>query len=140
MYSFYSFGQVLILYLGPLNFLTLYGFGGLVSSGCLLLVDKKFPHSWPSKRYCSRYNHYFGASGAINAMITYFTLLLPTSTMLLFFVIPIPAPLAWLAILSYDAYGLYYGGTGIGHGGHLGGAVFGAAYFFVTHHYRILRR
>ena len=131
MIALYSFGEPLLVRLGPLRFLTLYGIGGIASSACQLMIYDKIPYNWPSNRDYSWYSRSLGASGANNAIIAYSILFSPTSTMFIYFV-PVPAALAGLGIISIDFYGLYYGGTGIGHGAHLGGALFGTAFFLLS--------
>jgi len=132
MIGLYTFGKPLVLqHLGPMRFLTLYGLGGVISSACQLMLHNKIPYNWPSYHDYSWYSRSLGASGAINAIVAYYILLSPSSTIFIYF-IPVPALLAGLGLISLDAYGLYYGGTGIGHGAHLGGALVGAVYFLVT--------
>jgi membrane associated rhomboid family serine protease len=134
MIGLYSFGKHLVFHLGPMRFLALYGIGGIASSACQLMLYDKIPYTWPSYRdYSDRSRRSLGASGAINAITAYSILCSPTSPISIEFLPkPIPAAFAGLVIIFIDAYGLYYGGTDIGHGAHLGGALVGAVYFLVT--------
>lgn len=66
-----------------------------------------------------------GASGAVSAVVLVFVLLFPTSTLYLFFAIPIPAFLAGILFFVYESYMNKRGGTGIAHDAHLFGALFG---------------
>ena len=66
-----------------------------------------------------------GASGAVSAVLLAFICLHPTHTLLLFFVIPIPAVLAGVLFFWYESRMQQRGGTRIAHDAHLGGAVVG---------------
>ena len=66
-----------------------------------------------------------GASGAVSAVVLIFVLLFPTSTLYLFFAIPIPAFLAGILFFVYESYINKRGGTGVAHDAHLFGALYG---------------
>jgi len=71
-----------------------------------------------------------GASGAIAGMVLAYALHFPKRRLYFFFVIPVPAIVAVIGLVIYDLWGLIQqgrgGGSMIGHGAHLGGALAGA--------------
>lgn len=73
-----------------------------------------------------------GASGAVMGFASVATMLSPFSKI---FVLPIPVPIPmWIATAGYFAVDLFLLGKNdrVGHDAHLGGAVFGAAYYLVA--------
>lgn len=66
-----------------------------------------------------------GASGAVSAVLMAFIVSHPTHTLLLFFVIPVPAILAGALFFMYERHMQKNGGTGIAHDAHIYGALFG---------------
>ena len=66
-----------------------------------------------------------GASGAVMGILYAAILLNPDMTLLLFFVLPIPAWLFGIAYLGYSIYGMKNQRDNIGHDAHIGGAVTG---------------
>ena len=72
-----------------------------------------------------------GASGLVMGLAGTATCLLPFAPMSFMF-IPIPIPLFAMTAVYFgiDAYYLDRGQTNIGHAAHMGGAVFGLAYYF----------
>ena len=71
-----------------------------------------------------------GASGPVNAVILCSCLLAPRRTLLLFFVLPMPAGMLAALFLANDVYGMLQGpqSSKIAHSAHLGGALFGAVW------------
>lgn len=77
-----------------------------------------------------------GASGAIAAVLMFFSFAFPQAKVLLFFIVPLPAIAAAFLFIGVDLWGLFQqvganGGWPIGHGAHLGGAVVGILYYLV---------
>jgi hypothetical protein len=70
-----------------------------------------------------------GASGAIAGIVVLYALNFPHRTLLLFFVIPMPAWVAGLLIVLLDIYGALTGAGHIAFTAHLGGAAFAFLYF-----------
>lgn len=80
----------------------------------------------------------FGASGAITAVVVLFALLFPRQTLLVFFVLPLPAWLVGALIVGSDVYGamtrqlpafLPNSNQNVAFTCHLGGAAFALAYY-----------
>ncbi len=71
-----------------------------------------------------------GASGAIAGVVVLYALNFPHRTLLLFFVIPVPAWLLGLGVVLYDVYGaLHREGSNVAYTMHLAGAAFAFVYF-----------
>jgi membrane associated rhomboid family serine protease len=128
MFVFYSFGGIAIGALGTTRFLQLYLGGGLAAAWCQMNAQHLVPRSWPS------FDHtrpLMGASGAVNALLAWYVFSFPTSRLMLYGIVPVPAALVGLGLLSMDLRGLYLGDSNVGNAAHIGGSVFGAAYFLV---------
>jgi membrane associated rhomboid family serine protease len=129
MFILRGFGTVLLQVLKLKRFLFFYVTAGIVSSlgHCLassyLLGDPSLPA--------------LGASGAISGLLVLFSFLFPREKLLLFGLIPIPALIGALLFIGLDIFGLITqmkgSGLPIGHGAHLGGAIFGLIYFLLIH-------
>jgi len=70
-----------------------------------------------------------GASGAISGIVILYALNFPHRTLLLFFVIPVPAWVAGLLVVLLDMYGALSGVGHIAFTAHLGGAAFAFLYY-----------
>lgn len=131
-----SFGPFLEQVLGRMRFLVFYLLAGVTASLCHCAVSQYFLHQ-PDQGA-------LGASGALAGMLWVFCLLFPRERILLFFIIPLPAILGALVFVGLDLWGLSAqaagGGLPIGHGAHLGGALFGILYYFIYLRPRIQRR
>jgi membrane associated rhomboid family serine protease len=73
-----------------------------------------------------------GASGAVLALSVVFALTFPQQRLLVWFVLPVPAWLAVSAFVALDVVGMVGPGDGIAHAAHLGGAVLGAGWWWLT--------
>jgi membrane associated rhomboid family serine protease len=71
-----------------------------------------------------------GASGGVTATIILFCILYPRVTLLLFFVIPVPAWLVGILIVAGDLFGTQQPGGRVAYDVHLAGAAFAAAYWY----------
>ncbi|MEY4615557.1 MAG: Rhomboid protease GlpG [Pseudomonadota bacterium] len=126
MYVLYNFGHFLENLLGRREFICFYLGAGAFSSLC---------HAIVSATIMSRPDlSALGASGAISGLILLFSLIFPRQIILLFGLIPVKALVGALLFAGLDLWGLLVqaegGGLPIGHGAHLGGALFGAGYYF----------
>ena len=65
-----------------------------------------------------------------------FAMLFPKARLLLFFLFPLSARVAFLAYVGADVFGLTQSDTGIAHAAHLGGALYGLIWYFT----RVRRR
>jgi len=73
-----------------------------------------------------------GASGAIAGVVVLYALNFPHRTLLLFFVIPMPAWLLGALVVAYDVYGAMGGvqGSNVAYSVHVAGAAFAFAYYW----------
>ena len=70
-----------------------------------------------------------GASGAVSGILFIFILIQPWSTLLLFFIIPMPAIIAGVGYLIYSSWASKKGTDNIDHLAHFYGAVYGVIFF-----------
>lgn len=128
MYAFFGFGAVIENMLGTRRFLRFYLLAGITASLSHIIVSAFLIHdsSLPA----------LGASGAVSGVILLFSLMFPQERILLLGFIPVPAIFASFLIVGLDVWGLLEqtkGGTlPIGHGAHLGGALYGLVYYFLS--------
>ncbi len=73
--------------------------------------------------------HIYGASGAIAGIVVLFAFNFPNVTILMFFVIPMPAWLAGVLVVAYDIYGAVKGGSEVAYVAHVAGAAFALVYY-----------
>ncbi|MBQ9372522.1 MAG: rhomboid family intramembrane serine protease [Thermoguttaceae bacterium] len=71
-----------------------------------------------------------GASGAITALVILFAFTYPRAQIWLWAIIPMPAWLAGVLFVLYDAFMTNHGADNVAHDVHLSGAAFAAIYFF----------
>ncbi|MGH8182273.1 MAG: rhomboid family intramembrane serine protease [Rhodanobacteraceae bacterium] len=117
MLTLFFFGRVMeglyARYLGPFGFLWFY-LGALLVSILPTYIKNRHNPNYRS----------LGASGAVSAVLFAFILLSPWS-MILVFVIPVPAILYAVAFLGYSIYADQRGGGYINHSAHSWGAAYG---------------
>jgi membrane associated rhomboid family serine protease len=128
MYAFFGFGAVLENVLGTKKFMRFYLTAGVFAS---------FAHSFVSYVLLDQPElRALGASGAVSATIMLFSIMFPQEKILLLGIIPLPAMAAALMFVGIDVWGLIAqtqgGSLPIGHGAHLGGALFGVAYYHLV--------
>jgi membrane associated rhomboid family serine protease len=71
-----------------------------------------------------------GASGAVAGIVVLYALNFPRRTLLLFFVLPVPAWVVGVLLVLFDMYGATHsGGEKIAHSAHLAGAAFAFIYY-----------
>jgi len=126
MYVFYGFGVGLENALGGRRFLLFYLGAGIFASLCHALVSA----FWIGDNTLQA----LGASGAISGVILLYSLMFPSEKLFLFGILPIPALMASILVVGLDIWGLIQqtkgGSLPIGHGAHLGGALYGLIYYF----------
>ncbi|TYB79746.1 rhomboid family intramembrane serine protease [Bizionia myxarmorum] len=115
MFSLFIFADVVIGFLGDIQFVVIY-IGSLVMGNLLsLYFHKDEPH------YSA-----VGASGAVMGVIYSAILLQPNMSLYMFFIpIPIPAYIFGIGYLLYSIYGMKNRLGNIGHDAHFGGAIGG---------------
>lgn len=117
MFILYEFGSIVSLDLdemGLLGFPALYLAGAIGGAIPALIRERHNP------QYRS-----LGASGAVSAVLMAFIALHPTHTLLLFFVIPVPAVVAGILFFWYESKMRQRTGSMVAHDAHLGGGVVG---------------
>jgi membrane associated rhomboid family serine protease len=119
LFVLWEFGSVVELEFGE-EFLFLY-FGAIIAASIPAIVKHKNNINYNS----------LGASGAVSAVLMAFIVAHPSHTLLLFFVIPIPAILAGLLFFIFERSMQKRGGTGIAHDAHIYGAGFGLIYALI---------
>lgn len=115
MFTLYFFADVVIAYLGTIQFLMIY-----IAS---LLVGNLLSFYFHKNEY-----HYsaVGASGAVTGVLYAAILLRPDMSLFLMLIpIPIPAYLFGIGYLLYSIYGMKNRVGNIGHDAHFGGAIGG---------------
>lgn len=117
MITLFFFGSVIAqLYTARLGLL---GFPLFYASALLVSILPSYLHNRNNPRYRS-----LGASGAVSAVMFAYILLAPWS-MILVFVIPVPAIIYAIAYTAYAVMAQRQGGSNINHNAHLTGAAYG---------------
>ncbi|EOD47896.1 Peptidase S54 rhomboid [Neofusicoccum parvum] len=128
MFALKSFGEAIIAYcprMGPSSFLTLYLGAGL--AGSLGFYFQR--QSQNSKQQSAA----IGASGCVSGVAAAVALIAPNAKWQIMFIpIGVPAWLLFSAYLAYDAIYLNDPNSRIGHSGHIGGAAWGAVYYWLV--------
>ena len=118
MIAFWSFGVPLEHRIGTPLFVLLYGAGLLLSQYGTYRKHRNHPE------YAT-----LGASGAVSAVMFAYIVYSPTSKlMMIFFPVPIPAPLFGIAYLAYSIWSARNSRDRINHDAHLGGALTGLVF------------
>ncbi len=119
MLALYVFGGSIYPIIGPRGFLHLYLAGGIIASVGHVVFSWLGGDMTPA----------LGASGSVMAIAVVYGATFPKRTLLINFILPVPAAIAVSGYILYDIWGLFTGGDGIAHAAHLGGAVYGAIYW-----------
>src|SRR5699024_5381037 len=118
MITLYFFSDVVINFMGTVNFIIIY-LGSLVLGNLFSLYFHK-----NNDQYMA-----VGASGAVMGILYSAILLQPNMMLGLFFIIPVPAYVFGIGYLLYSIYGMKKRIGNIGHDAHFGGAMGG---YFIT--------
>ncbi|MDA0729027.1 MAG: rhomboid family intramembrane serine protease [Bacteroidetes bacterium] len=124
MFVLFEFGRTVESDLSSVEWL---GFPALYAGGMISGALPALRKHGDNPSYAS-----LGASGAVSAVLVAFVALHPTSTLLLFFVIPVPAVLAGVLFFWYEARMMDQGRGRVAHDAHLGGGMFGLLWVFLT--------
>lgn len=128
MYVLKGFGPVLEMIMGPRRFIRFYLLAGAFSSLCHGVLSAKLLDAPEIPA--------LGASGAISGLLMLFALFFPRERIYLFGFIAVPAVVGVLIMVGLDLWGLFAqfqgGGFPIGHGAHLGGALFCLLYYYLV--------
>ncbi|KIY49595.1 rhomboid-domain-containing protein, partial [Fistulina hepatica ATCC 64428] len=121
MITFWCFAPVLLGAMGSTRFLSLYFASGLVSEFCSLAHRSHTKADVPS----------LGASGAISGIMAYLACVAPTTTFLIYGIVPVPA---WLAVGGFFLFDLASTFDNrlqptTDTMGHVGGTLYGVIYF-----------
>lgn len=115
MFTLYFFADVVIAWLGPIQFVIIYFISLIAGSLLSLFFHKDEP-----------YYSAVGASGAVTGILYAAILLQPTMKLALLFIpIPLPAYVFGIGYLLYSIYGMKSRLGNIGHTAHFGGAIGG---------------
>ncbi|HEY8709973.1 MAG TPA: rhomboid family intramembrane serine protease, partial [Burkholderiaceae bacterium] len=116
MFGLWMFGSELERIWGPKRFIQFYTASVLAAAAAQLAVAALTGSVYPT----------IGASGGLFGLLLAFGMMFPHRTILLFFIIPIPAR---MLVVLYGAFELYQGVTGsqagVAHFAHLGGMLGG---------------
>ncbi|KAI8804021.1 hypothetical protein BJ742DRAFT_826870 [Cladochytrium replicatum] len=131
MLVFTSFGPPVAAMLGGNAFVLFYIGAGVASSAAHLMYTRYILPRLKRLRFYGDGGSR-GASGAVTGISLLFALVWPTATVTLFFVVPLPAIFAVGGFVAYDLYRASTVTSGrIDTAGHLGGALYGVAYWAV---------
>jgi membrane associated rhomboid family serine protease len=122
--TLYFFGRSVELMFGPQVLFNLYFSGAMI--GGLMQINQ-------IKNVYGDFMPVLGGSAGLAAVMGYYVMMFPNSTILLFF-IPVPA---WLFGIGFFGYSFIQSATldvtgGVGHLAHFGGLCTGLAYYMVT--------
>lgn len=130
MLSLYFFGREVGQLFGGVKLAGLYLAGGVIASLSHVAWTRyrRPEHQLRFAYWAPPAAAALGASGSVNAIIVFNTLLFPWRIIYVNFILPVPAIALGGLVLLRDAFGASGGRSdGIAHAGHLGGAAVGAA-------------
>jgi len=135
MVTLIFFGLETIQLKGTAFFSKLYFTGGMLGGLGFVAWDlnRLFLHySRTSELPQNKPQSLMGASAAVYALVTWKILTSPTHMLYIWMVLPVPAALAGIGFLGYDAYYMYKsdGSSTVAHAAHIFGAMVGAAFWF----------
>jgi len=119
MWGLYLFGRSIGQVRGAVEVLQVFLTGALLASVAHVVFSLAIGTSVPA----------IGASGGVMALAAYYGGMFPDRTLLLFFVVPVPAALAVALFILVDVFGLLWPGSPVAHAAHLGGAAYGLLHF-----------
>jgi membrane associated rhomboid family serine protease len=121
MLTLFFLGRDVEEWYGTREFVRIYLVAIVIASLTWAICTKVFDPSEPGLM--------FGASGAVATVVVLYALLFPRRTLLVMFVLPLPAWLVGALMIGIDVYGAMHRGQPVAYTAHLGGAAFALAYF-----------
>ena len=121
MLTLFFLGRDVEEWYGTREFVRIYLVAIVVASLTWSVCTKVFDPSEPGLM--------FGASGAVATVVVLYALLFPRRTLLVMFVLPLPAWLVGALMIGIDVYGAMHRDQPVAYTAHLGGAAFALAYF-----------
>jgi hypothetical protein len=122
MFALWMFGRDIEAIYGGKEFLKLYLMLLLAGSVGWAIANRFFMGT-PLDMPC------VGASAAVTGVVLLYIFYYPHRTLLLFFVLPVPAWLVGVGMILYDVWGAVAVGGHVAHGAHLAGAALAYAYY-----------
>lgn len=122
MFVLWMFGFELENIWGSKKFLLYYLMCGIAAGVANLLIAPLFTSTGPT----------VGASGAIYGILAAFAFLFPNRPVYLYFFVPIKAKYLIILYMLFDILGILSRAEGIAHVAHIGGAVAGLIYLWIT--------
>jgi len=119
MWGLYLFGRTIGQARGAMEVLQIFLTGATLASVAHVAFSLGLGTSAPA----------IGASGGVMALAAYYGGMFPDRTLLLFFVVPVPAALAVALFILADVFGLLWPGSPVAHAAHLGGAAYGLLHY-----------
>ena len=123
-------GNMFVLWMFGRSVESVYGRREILWLYLVLIVVSGFAWALGAKLSGGNPSHgVVGASGAVTGMVVLFALHFPKQTILLSFVLPVPAWLMAALFVLSDIYGAAHGGIRVAYTAHLAGAAFAFAYY-----------
>ncbi|MEL3908837.1 MAG: rhomboid family intramembrane serine protease [Treponemataceae bacterium] len=72
-----------------------------------------------------------GSSGAVFSIMLAFAVLYPTSTIFIWGIFPVPAPILILIYIAFELYGMFFSSGGVAHSIHLSGLAWAFLYIVI---------
>ena len=123
----YFFGCEAARVVGGARFFALYNVAGAVGCAAQIAYVNLWPHADDGSDRSK--TPMLGASAAVNAAVILSCCLFPSSTVLLFFIVPMPAALLGALFVAKDVLDAVDGSGSVGNAAHLGGALCGGVYW-----------
>ncbi|MBQ4498492.1 MAG: rhomboid family intramembrane serine protease [Spirochaetaceae bacterium] len=128
MMGLFFFGVSVEKAIGSKEFLLFYLLAGAF---CGIVSFVSYYVSAMAGNIMAYYYSLLGASGAIYAVLLAYAIIFPRNVILVFFVLPLPAPVLVIVYAIIDFGGQFIGSSNVAHLAHLSGFVFAWFYFII---------